>query len=78
MAKSVVIDGVTYVPICEANPNAEQIARALMQQFWGEIPHDKDWKTEAAELFVHVDEGQYGNPSVMDVVGIILERMASK
>lgn len=78
MSRSVVIDGVTYVPISEANPNAEQIARALMQQFWGEIPSDMDWKKEAAELFVHVDEGQYGNPSVMDVVGIILERMASK
>ena len=78
MTRSVVIDGVTYVPIAEGNPNAEQIARALMQQFWGELPKDRDWKTEAAELFVHVDEGQYGNPSVLDVVGMIFERMSAK
>jgi hypothetical protein len=78
MAKSVVIDGVTYVPVAESMPSAEQIARALMEDFWGELPSDKDWKVEASELFVHVDEGQYGNPSVMDVVARIVNRISAK
>lgn len=71
----VIIDGVEYVPISNSNPSAEHIARGIMELFWGEIPQDKDWKSEASELFVNVQEDSFGNPSVMDVVGRILKRM---
>lgn len=74
MIPHVVIDGVAYVPVSESNPNAEQIARGIMEQFWGELPEDTDWKEESNQLFVRVQEEPYGNPSVMQTVEMILKR----
>ncbi len=75
MGRRVIIDGVEYVPITQGTPHAEQIARALMEQFWGELSEDRDWQTEAGELFVHVDECSHDGVSVMDVVARIMSRI---
>ena len=43
----VIINGVRYMPVTEANPSVEHICRGLMEQFWGEVPSDSDWRDEA-------------------------------
>lgn len=76
--RSVMIDGVEYRPVSEGNPNAEQIARAIMEEFWGELTEDFRWEDEAGTLFVGVDTDSSNGPSVMTVVGRILARMANQ
>lgn len=70
----VVIDGVEYVPISQSNPNAEQIARGIMEEFWGKVPDD--WEHEANTLFVYVNEESSNGPSVMEVVGRIVRLLS--
>ena len=77
MARNVVVDGVEHVPISESNPNVEQIARGIMEEYWGEIPANNDWQHEANTLFVSINEDPENGPSVMDVVGRILARTKS-
>lgn len=77
--RSVMIDGVEYRPVSEGSPNAEQIARAIMEEFWGELPEGNNWEGEAESLFVSVSESNKdGEPSVMTVVGRILARMTNQ
>ena len=71
---TVVIDGVEYVPISQSNQNVEQIARGIMEQFWGKVPDD--WEHEANSLFVHIDEDSCNDPSVMEVVGRIVRLLS--
>ena len=78
MGRRVIIDGVEYVPVTQGAPHAEQIARALMEQFWGQLSQDQDWRKEAAELWVHVDECSHDGVSVMDVAARIMSRSGSK
>lgn len=76
---NVVIDGVEYVPISKANPNAEQIARGIMESFWGELPIGYSWERESSELRVDCSDGlKDDSPTVIEVVGRILNRMESK
>lgn len=75
MGRRVIIDGVEYVPVTQGTPHAEQIARALMEQFWGELSQCQDWRKEAAELWVHVDECSDGDVSVLDMATKIYSRM---
>ena len=75
----VIIDGVEYVPISKANPNAEQIARGIMESFWGGLPDGYSWEREASELRIDCSDSLHDNdPTVMEVVGRILNRLASK
>lgn len=70
------ITGVRYLPVAKSNPSAEQIARAIMKWFWGELPEDLDWETEAKELRVSCSDSEDGNcPTVMEVVAEILARI---
>ena len=76
---NVIIDGVRYAPITDSNPNAEQIARGIMENFWGEIPDSYDWKEEARSLRVSCSDRESTScPSVLDVVGQILHRIATR
>lgn len=73
----VVINGVEYLPVSKANPNAEQIARGIMESFWGEIPDSYSWENEASELRVECSDSLHDDsPTVMEVVGQILNRLA--
>ena len=54
--RDVIIDGVRYVPAIEGNPTAETIARAIMQDFWGEIPSAYKWENEARTLRVQCSD----------------------
>ena len=74
----VVIDGVEYVPVSKSNPSAEQIARGIMESFWGEIPRGCDWKDQANDLRCRCSDSFPLNdedPTVMQVVGHILARI---
>lgn len=77
MSRKAVVDGVEHVRISESNPNAEQIARGIIEEYWGEIPAANDWEHEANTLFVSIDEDADSGPSVMEVVGRILARTKS-
>ena len=38
----VIIDGIEYVPAKEVVVNADDVARTLLSQFWGEIKNDEE------------------------------------
>jgi len=76
----VVIDGIEYVPVAEASPNAEQIARGIMDSFWGSsIPDYTTWQEEAKSLYVEcTDLPSAGcDTQVIDVVSAILKRISA-
>jgi hypothetical protein len=54
----VIIDGVRYVPVVEANPNMEAIAAGLISSFWGEVGRGEDLAKKMEGLTVRVyDDG---------------------
>jgi hypothetical protein len=54
----VIIDGVRYVPVTEANPNMEAIAAGLISSFWGEVGRGDDLAEKMEGLTVRVyDDG---------------------
>lgn len=58
--RSVIIDGVRYIPAKEAVANEKAIARGLLMQFWG-IASDEDIEEMLADgdVYVYVnDEGK--------------------
>jgi hypothetical protein len=72
----VIVDDVEYVPISNANPNTEQIARGIMESFWGEIPTAYSWEGQANSLRVCCSDSlNDDSPTVMEVVGQILNRL---
>lgn len=58
----VVIDGVRYVPVVEANANMEAIARGLIYQFWGEAGEGKELAEKMEGLRVRVFDDGEGEP----------------
>ena len=71
----VIIDGIEFIPTTEGNPSAEQIARGIMEEFFGDLKYD--WRVEAENLRVHCSDGlEEHYPTVMDVVASILKRLA--
>ena len=72
----VIINGVRYAPVTDSNPNAEHIARGIMEEFWGDLPEGYDWKQEARDLRVSCSDSESIQcPSVLDVVGRIIHRI---
>jgi hypothetical protein len=69
----VVIDGVEYVPVSESNPNAKQIAIALIRRYMGKFD-ESQWEVLAEELQVCVSEDMK-EPTVMQTVSEILAAM---
>jgi hypothetical protein len=69
----VVIDGVEYVPVSESNPNAKQIAIALIRRYMGKFD-ESQWEVLAEELQVCVSEDMK-EPTVMQTVSEILTAM---
>ena len=69
----VVIDGVEYVPVSESNPNAKQIAIALIRRYMGKFD-ESQWEALAEELQVCVSEDMK-EPTVMQTVSEILAAM---
>jgi hypothetical protein len=69
----VIIDGVEYVPVSESNPNAKQIAIALIERYMGKF-NEEEWESLATELQVCVSEDMK-EPTVMQTVAEILEAM---
>ncbi len=55
MRPKVIIDGIEYVPVSESNPNAKQIAIALIERYMGKFDESK-WEELAHELQVCVSE----------------------
>lgn len=70
MRSKVIIDGVEYVPVSESNPNAKQIAIALIRRYMGKFD-ESEWKSLANELQVYVSEDM-NQPTVMETVVEIL------
>lgn len=75
MRPKVIIDGVEYVPVSESNPNAKQIAIALIERYMGKFDESK-WEELAHELQVCVSEDMK-EPTVMQTVAEILEATRS-
>jgi hypothetical protein len=69
----VVIDGVEYAPVSESNPNAKQIAIALIRRYMGKFD-ESQWEVLAKELQVCVSEDMK-EPTVMQTVSEILAAM---
>lgn len=75
MRSKVIIDGVEYVPVSESNPNAKQIAIALIRRYMGKFD-ESEWESLANELQVCVSEDM-NQPTVMETVAEILAAMKS-
>jgi len=68
----VVIDGVRYVPVCEAHPLAKQIAVGLVASFWrGMDPNDPKTPERLEGLTIRVHEDGKG-PTIDEAVAEIL------
>lgn len=73
----VIIDGVRYAPVSEANPTINAIARGLLASFWGYIGDDKDLADKMKGITIWVyDDGQ-GEP-IEKVLADIAEELAKK
>ena len=70
MRSKVIIDGVEYVPVSKSNPNAKQIAIALIERYMGKFD-ESEWESLANELQVCVSEDM-NQPTVMETVAEIL------
>lgn len=70
MRSKVIIDGVEYVPVSKSNPNAKQIAIALIGRYMGKFD-ESEWESLADELQVCVSEDM-DQPTVMETVAEIL------
>ena len=69
----VVIDGVRYVPVCDAHPLAKQIAVGLAASFFGVLdPSDAETLDRLRGLTIEVREDGRGE-TIDDVVAEILE-----
>jgi hypothetical protein len=71
MTSKVIIGGVEYVPVSESNPNAKQIAIALIKRYMGKFD-ESNWEELANELQVCVSEDM-NEPSIMQTVAEILK-----
>lgn len=58
----VIIDGVKYVPVMEANANMEAIARGLIYSFWGEACNKSTLPEKMEGLTVRVFDDGKGEP----------------
>jgi hypothetical protein len=58
----VIIDGVRYVPVVEANPNMEAIAAGLVANFWGYVGRGEELKRQMERLTVRVFDDGVGEP----------------
>lgn len=70
MRPKVIIDGIEYVPVSESNPNAKQIATALIERYMGKFD-ESEWERLANDLQVCVSE-EMNEPTVMQTVAEIL------
>ena len=73
MRPRVIVDGVKYAPVSESNPNAKQIATALIERYMGKFD-ESEWEKLANELQVCVSEDM-DEPTVMQTVLEILAAM---
>jgi hypothetical protein len=75
-SREVIIDGVRYVPVCDAHPLAKQIAVGIVAQYWGELdPNDPKTPGKIEGLTIDVREDGQG-VSVENAVSDILEAIS--
>jgi hypothetical protein len=76
----ILVDGIEYVPVSAANPSAEQIARGIMEHFWGELSAEHDWEEEAGSLRVRCDDTFRKDEgiTVEEMTAAILKRISNK
>lgn len=63
------IDGVLYAPVTEAVPSARLIEDALIRQWWGSVPEDRE--AVLRELRVIVTDGDDDRETVAEFVARI-------
>jgi predicted PP-loop superfamily ATPase len=53
----------------------ESVSRAILEQFWGQLPTGYDWKTEATDIRVFVSDSNGGCESVWDMAQRIVSAL---
>ena len=53
----------------------EIVSRAILEQFWGQLPTGYDWKTEATDIRVFVSDSNGGCESVWDMAQRIVSAL---
>ncbi len=72
----VIINGMRYVPVTEANPNMKAIARGLLASFWGSVS-DNDLAEKMEGITVRVFDDGKGEP-IEKVLADIAEELAKQ